>query len=308
MKLSPFYYPTTIVCVDDDNLFLRTLSQFLKESSLISCFNAPKNAVSFFQKYTPILPKIDFLRGCLETDKYDMLKHMPVDLNASSLKELRNNELRHSEVSVLITDYNMPEMNGIDLCRELRELPMKKILLTGEADYQQAVAAFNEGIIDSFVRKDSPTIADDIFFQIQKLTKEYFIENTKRLLSHLETDYLLPLSDPKFIAFFNEWCKKHHICEYYLIDKVGNFLLIDEQGNKSYFIVHTDRTLNNFIELHGDDEDAIDFIRAVKSREKVPFFGEGTEGWELALKQWAGCFYSPEILVGAEKYYWAVAA
>ena len=306
MTLPLFSYSTTVVCVDDDALFLKTISQLLSEQYSVKSIGSALESSDFFQRYTPLLPNFNFMRGCTEIEKYDMLKHMPVDLNANALKEIRNNDLRNAEITVLVTDYNMPEMNGIELCRKLQSFPMKKVLLTGEADHQQAVAAFNEGIIDGFIRKDSPSIVDDILSQLKKLTREYFVENSMQLLAHLETDYTLPFSDPKFVAFFNDWCIQNRICEHYLIDKLGNLLLIDDQGNESYFVVHTERTLNNFIELHSDDKEAADFIRAVKLREKIPFFGEGVEGWELNLEHWPMCFYSPQILEGAERYYWTV--
>jgi hypothetical protein len=60
-----------------------------------------------------------------------------------------------------------------------------------------------------------------------------------------------------------------------LIDKNGNFLLINKEGQKSHFIIHTDRTLCDFVELHHDDKESAFFINAVESRERIPFFGEG---------------------------------
>jgi YesN/AraC family two-component response regulator len=220
------------------------------------------------------------------------------------LKELYTNNERNSEVTVLVTDYNMPNINGIDLCRELRAFPMKKILLTGAADHKQAVAAFNEGLIDCFIEKDSQTLIQDILSHITRLKQQYFIDRSRQLLNHLETDYPLPLSDPVFIDFFQEWCKKNEIQEYYLIDKYGNFLLVDNKGKKSYFIVHTDRTLSNFIESHQDDNEVTAFIREVELRKIIPFFGEGIESWELQPDKWSECFYTSQVLEGQQKYYW----
>ena len=306
MSLPLFSYPATVVWVDDDPLFLATVTQLLKNSHTIT-FNSSEQTIKFFRQYKPLLQKINFMRGYTEADSYDMLNHMPVDLNINALKELYTNSERNGEVAVLVTDYNMPSMNGIDLCREFRSLPMKKILLTGAADYQQAVTAFNEGLIDCFIQKDSKTLAQDILFHLKRLSQQYFVDRSRQLLNHLETDYPLPLSDPIFIDFFEKWCKKNEVKEYYLIDKHGNFLLIDKEGKKSYFVVHSERTLSDFIELHQDDKESASFIRDVQLREKIPFFGEGVESWELQPYQWVTCFYSSQVLVGQQKYYWAIA-
>lgn len=305
MSLPLFSYPATVAWVDDDSLFLAAAGLLVKNMQTMM-FNSPEQSIEHFQQYNPLLQKLNFTRGFTEADSYDLLNHMPIDLNLSVLAGLYNNSERNNEVSVLVTDYNMPGMNGIELCRALRSLPMKKILLTGDADHQQAVAAFNEGIIDCFIQKDNPKLTEKVLFHVQRLSKQYFIEHSKQLLKHLETDYPLPLSDPAFISFFEEWCKKYEIQEYYLIDKRGNFLLINKDGKKSHFVIHTDRTLDNFVALHDDDKEGACFIDAVKSRQKIPFFGEGIESWELLPSQWDAYFYSTQVLIGQQKYYWTV--
>lgn len=306
MMLPLFSYSSTIVCIDDDQLFLSTLSTLLKNIGSIKSFSSAREGVDFFNTYTPLLPTINFTQGCIDTDKYDMLNHMPVDISSAAFLDFRNNPARFSEIPVLVTDYHMPGMNGIELCRELKNLSMKKILLTGEADTELAVEAFNEGIIDVFIRKGSSTIADDIIHHTNRLTQQYFIENTQRFRSHLETDYPLPLSDSAFCQYLLEWCKQHAIREYYLIDKRGTILLMNDKGETSYLVIHTDRTLNHLLELHSDDFEAENLLNDVRLREKIPFFGENVESWELELDQWEDKFHPSTILIGSEKYYCAV--
>ena len=128
--------------------------------------------------------------------------------------------------------------------------------------------------------------------------------NTIQLQKHLETDNLLPISDPDFVGFFMEWCSINRIREYFIIDHNGNFLTIDENGKAQFFIVHTERTLNNFVDLNADTVESKLLIEAAKTREKIPFFGEKKESWEVEHSEWHKCFYTPNILKGREKYYW----
>ena len=183
---------------------------------------------------------------------------------------------------------------------------MKKILLTGESTDQLAISAFNECIIDCFIRKDNLSLTYDIRCYLQILTQQYIANNTKQLSKHLEIDRPLPISDPEFITFFKEWCHTHRIQEYFLIDLNANFLLVDESNEYSFFVTHTDYSLNKFIDLHDDDNKAIPFINSVKLREKVPFFGEGKESWNIDHQDWSARFLAPQILIGREKYYWMV--
>jgi CheY-like chemotaxis protein len=307
MKTLPlFFYPSTTLLVDDNTLFLKSLNFLFGDDASTMLFTSPQQTLQFFNNYESFLCKTNFIRGAIESDNYDMLNHMPVDFEFSSLQKLRNRIERHSDVAVMITDYNMPEMNGIELCRELRHLPIKKILLTGEAELSLAVAAFNEGAIDCFIRKGTEKIDNEIIFYVKKLSQQFFVEATKSLLDHLETDYVLPFSDPIFISFFNEWCTVNSIKEYYLVDKNGNLLVIDEQNKHYYFTIHTERTLNNLVGLHSDDAEALIYLRAIILREKTPFFGEGIASWDQPPHRWAESFYSPQILQGREKYYWAL--
>jgi CheY-like chemotaxis protein len=200
----------------------------------------------------------------------------------------------------------MPGKTGIELCYELRDLPIKKILLTGEAAHRLAVEAFNKGIIDCFIRKDDPMLAAELTGYIQKLQLQYFVDLSCPLLSHLEVDYKLPQSDPQFFDFFEIWIKENNIREYYLLDKNGTFLTKNQHDEVKYFIAHTDRSLDIFSNLYAEDRDVSGFVDAVNQRKKIPFFGFKSESWHYESNQWSNHFYSPNLLNGREKYYWAV--
>jgi len=311
--LPAFYHPTKIVSVDDDHLFLTAVSQLFSPDFLVQTFNHPDDCLAFFDAYVPPLDSISMTRCCIEHEKYDTINHAIIDVDVQNLSQLQFFHDKNQEVSVILVDYSMQKMNGIELCRSLKKFPFKKILLTGNADFHVAVHAFNENIIDRFIRKDSETVAHDIVFHTEKLAQEYFRERTKPFISHLETDGHLPLSDPIFITFFEFWCKNHTIKEYFLIDKKGSFQVTNHQNESFYCIIHTDQSLNAFVEfyntcteLYQDKRDIIPFITAIENREKIPFFGPGKESWECTPATWENYFYPATIIHGREKYYWTV--
>lgn len=303
-----FVHPTEILCVDDDALFLEIISEELNNKYRIQKFNSPEECLGFFKKYQSASTSLSLLKGCKDHDDYDLAGHLPVDVNINSIINLQNNQARFSDIAVMVIDYNMPKKTGIELCAELRGLPVKKILLTGEASHQKAVEAFNSKIIDCFIRKDEVELQKKLVYHIEELQKQYFKTITGYLLFHLEADYYIPQSDPIFIEFFYEWCKKNNITEYYLIDKYGTLLTITENGRISFFIIHTDRSLEAFIELYShDDTHEINFlIQSVKQRARIPFFGLKKESWNFEFEHWINYFYTPSILKGRENYYWAV--
>lgn len=299
-----FYYPASVVWVDDDELLLNAATEFFGNDVKVETFNSAEACLDFFENYTSILSEISLLSGCGDYEEYDTINHSPVDINTQALRQLPDQLERKNEVCVLIVDYRMHGMTGIELCRKLKSLSAKKILLTGDADSELAVAAFNEGIIDCYIRKDSSMLAAEIMNYLSTLSIEYFNDIGKTLLAHLETDRKIPFTDPIFVEFFMEWRKENRIKEHFIFDKQGNMQLIDDEGNRSLFIVHTDKTLNEFVELYASEKEILNYVEIVKNRTKVPFFGIGLESWQHEVKDWSEYFYTPEVLSGREKYYW----
>jgi CheY-like chemotaxis protein len=297
-----YFYPSSIVWVDDDTLFLKTASE-LFESNQTKTFNDPQSCLEFFESYK--LPaKAPVLRGLIEDERYELSDHLPVDLNVSKVQEFYFTRDRSQEISVIIIDNKMPGMNGIELCQRLQTQPAKKILLTGEASHEEAIKAFNDNVIDRFIRKDSPTLVTDIQNYVDELSKQYFRERSEAILSHLQVDFKLPLSDKIFADFFQQICLKNSIKEYYLIDKNGSLMMIDDKSKCSYLIVHTDRTLDRFIELNEDLPEVQHLLETLRKRQKIPYFGIGNESWEFKVEQWDKNFYEAEVLEGREKYYY----
>jgi len=68
----------------------------------------------------------------------------------------------------------MPNMTGLDLCYKLQDFPFKKILLTGEMQHEEAVKAFNAGLIDRFIRKYDPDLFSVLKTHIKILERQYF--------------------------------------------------------------------------------------------------------------------------------------
>jgi CheY-like chemotaxis protein len=300
------YYPSTIALIDDDPLLLQSLSNLIETSYNTLEFVRPQHFTALMAEYSGLLPSLKLLRGCTELENYDVSQQLPADLDYQLIRNLRNNAQNMTEISVIIVDYNMNEINGIDVCRQLADSPIKKILLTGHADDKIAIKAFNEGIIDAYIKKDSPTLVADIQSALKKLSALYFSDQTKPLLQHLELEQSLPASDHLFNQFYLNWCQQQNITHYYLIDSRANFIATDSSGKTYYFIVHTDETLNAFLRHYEDNKEASAFTDLIKSKTKLPFFGEGINSWDITIPEWNDYFYIPRVFEGRESYYYFV--
>lgn len=295
-----FYHPVSYLLIDDDPLILGSITTFFKER--IKLFDSPKKGLDFLENYTNELEKNSLLRGDQRNENYTCINHSPVDFNVTEIQEIKENSKRFDEIAVMIIDYQMPEMDGFSFAQACQTLPIHKILLTGKAEPKEAIDGFNKNLIDRFVQKTDPLFCELLTEYLEQLTYRYFQTKTLPLLSHLETENKLPLSDPTFVQFFNKYLKQHHIREYYLIDKHGSFLCIDDKGKPFYFVTHTDRSLNHWLEVNSDESK---YLAPIKERIKIPFFGIGKESWEFNIQDWQQFFYSPNVLEGEERYYWA---
>jgi DNA-binding NtrC family response regulator len=63
--------------------------------------------------------------------------------------------LASSPIDAVITDFNMPGMNGLELLQRVRmSYPRAlRVMLTGQSDVALAIRALNEGAVDRFVLK-----------------------------------------------------------------------------------------------------------------------------------------------------------
>ena len=98
---------------------------------------------------------------------------------------------REGPFSVVVTDYCMPEMNGIEFLTEVRKVAPEtvRMLLTGSADLNAAIQAVNQGNIYRFLTK--PCSSDALLDALKTGMQEYrhshkerkFNRRTRRLLA-----------------------------------------------------------------------------------------------------------------------------
>lgn len=63
--------------------------------------------------------------------------------------------LREHDLDAVVSDYDMPGMNGLDFLQRVRITwpSVRRILLTGRADVHVAARALNEGAVNRFLLK-----------------------------------------------------------------------------------------------------------------------------------------------------------
>lgn len=232
------------------------------------------------------------------------LTNHTINLNLNAIHAEIYNPKRFSEISVVVVDYAMPGMDGIEFCRRIGNTNIKKILLTGQADEKLAIEAFNEGLIHRYIQKSDPNVAEIITKSIYDLQLQYFQVMSDMIVRMLSVTSPSCLHDKKFAEFFRQLRQEKGIVEYYLADNSGSFLLLDDDANANFLIVKNEADMRLHYDLALDNGASDEVLDQLASGEKIPCF------WQATTKppewnDWAACLVPAHRFVSEEIYLYA---
>lgn len=277
-------FPTTVVAIDDTPRALNALKANIDEK-LHHCrtYTDPKKALAYLKTHCKNILTLP-LKTALDNDD-------DPDFDLSQIHREISDKNRFLTPTTVIVDYAMPGINGVDFCLKIKDLPVAKIMLTGKADEILAVNAFNEGIIDKFIRKGSNEEHNKINDEIYKIQKNHFRKLSASIIDQINEGNNL-LNNKKFVAFFEALCKKNEIVEYYLVESGGSFLLIDIHGRIKFFVAKTDNDFVEYCYAGKDDGAADEILKDLETRKRIPFFGLDKKFWQIPASNWDEYLYT----------------
>lgn len=154
MNFPLFHRPGTIVFLDDDPDYLEMLALVLPKTWHVKLFLRPTECISYLTQEPPFW----------EADAWNqqqIVEHWRSGrpLIPQILGYWSKYTERFALTRVVVVDFSMPGKDGLQALAELSEWPGSRVLLTGQADEQVAVRAFNHGLIDQFIPKQTPDIS-----------------------------------------------------------------------------------------------------------------------------------------------------
>ena len=300
------YFPSKIMLVDDSKDFLINFSLQLSEMLDYQLYNSPQQALEALQQMPPqqalhqrcLSEQIETVGCPLTTQSFNF--------DLSAIHSLAYNPRRFSETTVVIIDYAMPGINGIELCEQLVDIPVSKILLTGRADEKTAIAAFNDGLIDTYVQKNDPDIITKVNRNILQLQKRHFQEMSLSTVNMLSINGLQCLQDRKFAEFFEQLCQQLNIVEYYLTEMSGSFLLLDSHANASCLIIKSQQDLEYCRELAIDNHAPPEVITQLEQGSCVPYFWLDGDTYQDEWTDWDSHLLPAKSIECKQPYYYAL--
>lgn len=298
----PFYHKTNIILLDDNVDFLSHLKKILSDQfhgfildthSSDIVLDAVKKSDKDSQKlksdlFIKSLPDLENVSVSIEDQSITFM-------NSHNHKILKSKSLRNI-FSVLVLDNDMPDLSGIEVARLLKDTNVKIILLTGVTSNRVAIDAFNEGVIEKFIRKDSETCVDNLVSAIRELKQKFFED----LLSEYQCwvpDILKKLVyNEDFVKLFDQTSKSIGGSSYCFTPDPFGFV-INGLYEEKHLLLRSRKQVSAQLEMATDANYPKDVIKKIKNPDCFPY------KYNDRLK-----FFEGEMLKGTDDIAYFIAA
>lgn len=246
MRLPPAYqFPTTTVFIDDNMEFIEAIQSGIESAhTIIEKFDDPKKALNFLQDNTTPRNRHDaWTRVIPSENDFDSVS---IEVKFSKICSMLDDENRFKQITTVVVDYQMPEVDGLTFLAMLKDFPMRKILLTGVADAEIAIKALDRGLIDAYVRKHDTNLLHKIQDIITNNQVNYFHAQSSLINSALkisqENDSLLSAS---YNNLFQTVKEKYQAIEHYLMDENGSCMFLSKNTQRVNLIIKSGEQINS---------------------------------------------------------------
>ena len=306
MHLPVYSHPTLTVLIDDSDSFLRSLSFQLDSMLANKTFHDTTAALHWLKnsaREDGVPLHVNFDMHNLPADQCN------VALDLERIYRISEQRQRFATPSVLVVDYSMPQMSGLEFCEAVAHLPCKKILFTGAADEKIAVGAFNRGLIDRYIKKSDDHALDMLEIEIATLQRVYFDEREDTLRELVLLHNYNFLGDPALASLVASLMVSHGFVEHYIFPNPTGIVFLDKHGKASLMMIETEQGMYAQYEIARDSDAPPSLLDALLERRVLPFFadpnGDGMYSRRVG-DNWHRYCAAPQVCKGRETYYWAL--
>uniref|UniRef100_S0DET0 Putative signal transduction response regulator n=1 Tax=termite gut metagenome TaxID=433724 RepID=S0DET0_9ZZZZ len=304
--IKPFYFPTTVTFVDDSPTFLSNLCLQLDPSLAFRFFSSPGEALEFVNSRPRPGPSDEPIFAPFRDRTDEDVAQQVIALSVNTVRKQVHNAHRFRATSVVVVDYDMPGMNGLEFCRRMTDPSVRKIMLTGKADEHIAVQSFNEGIIHRFIRKQDALAFPALNRAVRDLQNAYFDDVCQSILDTLAVSEYAFLRDEALATRVADLSSSLGIVEHYLSYCPGGLLMLDSAGKSYLLIVHTAETLRGLREIAVEQDAPAGFLNALDSRHSLPYFWQSGGDYPADCTAWQDYMHPATQLSGRHEYVYAI--
>ncbi len=301
------FFPTSVMFIDDSETFLANFSLLLDEDILYETKSSASEALkAIHARHQPYV--VDSYMGKQFTAQKFILKSIEANgFKFSAIAQEAFNPLRFKQLSVIVVDYAMPAMTGLELIQKMENAHIKRILLSGQADTSIIETALQKKLVDLYIGKQTIDIQTVANQGIKFLQHQYFEDTSQRilpLLKHNHQDYLSETQDLMPPNYIEDTLSHHNIVEYYLNDENGSFLLVSTSGEMSLLQCYDEHDIQKILNLAEKLNVTSSIMNKILAREKLPLVCSNGALAISKKQRLEDCFYDvikSQNLI--EKYY-----
>lgn len=238
-----FQRPGTVAFLDDDPDYLEMLALVLPRQWHVQLFVRPADCIARLQQ-EPAFWDADAWSQQLLVDQWQ--KGRP--LIPQVLDYWSRATERFAMTRVCVVDFSMPGMDGLQVLAELGDWPGSRVLLTGQADEQVAVRAFNRGLIEQFIAKQTPDISRRLIESVEHLLATAHSRHAQTWRATLRPEQHALLRDPSVQRDLGALARKRWI-EHIVIGDPFGVLGMDAAGQVSWLQLETPGGLEGLAEM-----------------------------------------------------------
>ena len=258
MSFPLFHRPGTVVFLDDDPDYLEMLALVLPRQWHVKLFLHPQECINYLQQEPPFW-EADAWNQQQLVDQWRAGKPLIPQVLGYWSKYTE----RYALTRVCVFDYSMPAMDGLTALGELVDWPGSRVLLTGQADEQVAVRAFNRGLIDQFIAKQTPDISRRLIEAVDHLLTTPNARHAQIWRATLSPEQNALLRTPSIARDLAAFAATRWV-EYVAIGDPFGVLGMDSRGAVSWLQLETRdglRALAELAEIEGVGAAALEDIR-----------------------------------------------
>ena len=263
LTLSLFHRPGSVLFLDDDTEYLDMLGMVMPAHWQVELFSRPAAFTRRMQGEparweADTAAQLRMIERCRQGQP--LLPQM--------LRYWANHPQRHQLAKTCVIDHTMPGINGLQVLETLIDWPGSRVLLTGQADEQVAVQAFNQGLIDQFVPKQARDITRLLMGALRKLGRAAHPRVNTLWRATLRSTQQSILQIPSVAQALQAFTEKHWV-EYVVLDQPFGLLGMDTDGCCQWLQLEPVASLGDLAELVSSAGLGLETVRAVESGQRL---------------------------------------
>lgn len=257
--------PGGVVFLDDEPDYLEMLAEVMPADCYVRLFAHPADCHDYLKEEVMLWDADTCAQQRIITRW-----HEGASLISQVLSYWRENgNRRFGLTQICIVDYSLPAMSGLDVLSRLSEWPGVRVLLTGRADEQIAVSAFNRGLIDLFLPKQSPELRLRLVSAIQNLPGFLSVGYQQTWRATMTHEQLALLRDEAISHMLQSMALKHGWVEHVVIGAPFGVLALDSRGHVNWLQLETGDKLSELAEMAEVQGWSASIVQDIRSGKKT---------------------------------------